>query len=148
MSREKLSNMNQAGNMDVDAWRSRQISKRLKARLAAQTRDFIERHGSDTDEQLREYVRRKAALLRRMPHPLELPGGVYLSSRLGDWNRLAREFGFMPPSRERGRRAYKRLREREAELFAEERRQKKEKKRQLGIEGTKREADVRPAAEK
>ena len=130
MSREKLSNMNQAGNMDVDAWRSRQISKRLKARLAAQTRDFIERHGSDTDEQLREYVRRKAALLRRMPHPLELPGGVYLSSRLGDWARLAKELGLAPVSQARGRKAYKLLREREAELFAQERKALKNEKRQ------------------
>ena len=148
VAKEKLSNLNHAGNMDVDAWRSRQISKRLKARLAAQTRDFVERHGSDTDEQLREYVRRKAMLLRRMPHPLELPGGVYLSSRLGDWDRLAREFGVLPASRERGRRAYKRLREREAELFAEERRQKKEKKRQLRIEQAEKEAGVRPASNK
>ncbi len=125
----KKPNMNRARNMDIDAWRSRQISKRLKARLSAQTEEFIRQHSEDTDEQLREYLHRKAVILRRMPHPLELPGGVYLSSRLGDWNRLAVEFGVMPTSKERGRKVYKRLRDLEAELFAQERRARKEEKR-------------------
>ena len=113
--------------MDVDAWRSRQISKRLKAKLSAQTQEFIRQHGSDTDEQLRAYVRRKAMILRRMSHPLELPGGAYLSSRLGDWNKLASEFGVRPASIALGRRVYKRLREQEAELFTQERRAQKKK---------------------
>lgn len=122
--------MNYAGNMDVDAWRSRQISKRLKARISAQTQEFIQQHGDDTDEQLRAYVRRKATILRRMPHPLELPGGAYLNSRLGDWNKLALEFGVRPVSIALGRRVYRRLREQEAELFTQERRARKEEKRQ------------------
>ena len=123
--------MNYAGNMNVDAWRNRQISKRLKARLDAQTQEFIRQHGDDTDEQLRELVRRKAILLHRMPHPLELPGGVFLSRRLGDWNRLAGEFGVIPASRERGRKVYKRLREQEAELFAQERKARKAERQRL-----------------
>ena len=127
-------NMNFAGNMNVDAWRSRQISKRLKARLSAQTQEFIRQHGSDTDEQLRAYVRRKAMILRRMPHPLELPGGAYLSSRLGDWNKLASELGVRPVSIALGRRVYKRLREQEAELFIQERRARKEENRQRAWE--------------
>ena len=127
-------NMNFAGNMNVDAWRSRQITKRLEARLSAQTQEFIRQHGSDTDEQLRAYVRRKATLLRRMPHPLELPGGVYLSRRLGDWNKLALELGVRPVSIALGRRVYKRLREQEAELFIQERRARKEEKRQRAWE--------------
>lgn len=129
MAKAKHSRMNHAGNMDVDAWRNRQISKRLKERLSAQTQEFILQHGQDTDEQLREYVRQKAMHLHRMPHPLELPGSSYLTDRLGDWNRLARELGYFPASKERGRKAYKRLREREAELFAQERRAIKEAKR-------------------
>lgn len=130
MPKENRPNMNYAGNMDVDAWRSRQISKRLKAKISAQTQEFIRQHGSDTDEQLREYVHRKATLLHRMPHPLELPGGDYLVSRLGDWDQLAREFGVMPVSRARGRMIYKRLRNQEAESFLQERRTRKEEKRQ------------------
>ena len=64
-----------------------------------------------------------------MPHPLEVPGGPYRSSRLGDWNQLAIEFGVRPVSAGLGRKVYKRLREQEAELFAQERRVRKEEKR-------------------
>lgn len=129
MAKAKHPRMNHAGNMDIDAWRDRQISKRLAAYLERREQDFIKAHGGDTDEQLREYVRQKAMYLHRMPHPLELPGSGYLKDRLGDWNRLARELGYVPASKERGRKAYKRLREREAELFAQERRAMKEAKR-------------------
>ena len=131
---KKKPNLNHARNMDIDAWRSRQVSKRVKARLALQTQDFIERHGADTDEQLKELVRRRAATLRRMPHPLELPGGAYLSKRLGDWNRLAQELGVAPTSHRCGKRAYERLREQEASRFAEERRAIKEEKRRRARE--------------
>ena len=114
--------------MDIDAWRSRQITKRLKARLTAQTQEFMDRHGGDTDEQLREYVRRRAEALRRMPHPLELQGGLYLRERLGDWDALALSLGFDPADRSRGRKAYLRLRERGEALFLRERKQRKNEK--------------------
>ena len=134
MSKGKRPNLNHARTMDIDAWRSRQITKRLKARLTAQTQEFMDRHGGDTDEQLREYVRRRAEALRRMPHPLELAGGIYLSKRIGDWNKLALDLGLAPAGKERGRKAYKLLREREAELFAQERKAEKEAKRQQRLQ--------------
>ena len=131
--------------MDIDAWRERQISKRVKERLSAQTQEFIQEHGSETDEQLREYVRRNVLRLRRMPHPMELPGGSYLTSRLGDWNRLARELGVPPVSRDRGNKVFKRLREQEAAIFAEERRaRKEEKRRQALLKQNKESAGKRP----
>ena len=134
MGKEKRPNLNWARNMDIDAWRDRQVSKRLKARIAKSNQDFAEAHKDDTDEQLREYVRQKAASLRRMPHPLELSGGIYLSKRLGDWRQLASQLGFLPVGSERGRRAYRFLREREAELFAQERRAAKAEKRKLAAQ--------------
>ena len=143
MSKGKRPNLNHARTMDIDAWRSRQITKRLKARLTAQTQEFMDRHGGDTDDQLREYVRRRAEVLRRMPHPLEIRGGIYLSKRLGDWARVAKELGFNPVSHEQGRRAYKLLREREAELFAQERKALKNEKRQRA-----RQRDVNSLAER
>ncbi len=130
MEKSKKPNLNHARTMDIDAWRERQVTKRLKTRLAAQTQEFMDRHGGDTDEQLREYVRRRAEALRRMPHPLEIRGGIYLSKRLGDWARLAKALGLAPVSQARGRKAYKLLREREAELFAQERKALKNEKRQ------------------
>ncbi len=134
MEKNKKPNLNHARTMDIDAWRDRQVTKRLKARLAAQTQEFAERRGADTDEQLREYVRRRAESLHRMPHPLEIRGGIYLSKRLGDWARLAKELGFAPVGRERGQKVYKRLRERESELFTQERKAEKEAKRQQRLQ--------------
>jgi len=134
MEKNKKPNLNHARTMDIDAWRDRQITKRLKARLAAQTKDFAERHSADSDEQLREYVRRRAKALRRMPHPLEIRGGIYLSKRLGDWGRLAKDLGLAPVSHDRGRKAYKLLREQEAELFTQERKAEKEAKRQQRLQ--------------
>ena len=63
----KKANLNHARNMDIDAWRERQVCKRLKARLASQTQDFTDRHGTKTDEQLRELVLRRAKAMGRMP---------------------------------------------------------------------------------
>ena len=141
----KKPNMNRAGNMDIDAWRDRQINKRVRERLSAQTQEFIRQHGGESDEQLREYVRRSALRLRRMPHPMELPGGSYLNTRLGDWNRLAREFGVPPVGQDRGSKVYKLLREQEAEIFAEERRaRKEEKRRQSLLQQSKESAGKRP----
>ena len=134
MEKSKKPNLNHARTMDIDAWRERQVTKRLKTRLTAQTQEFMDRHGGDTDEQLREYVRRRAEALRRMPHPLEIRGGIYLSKRLGDWARLAKALGLAPVSQARGRKAYKLLREREAELFAQERKAEKEAKRQQRLQ--------------
>ncbi len=129
MGKEKRPNLNWAGNMDIDAWRERQIAKRLKEHLAESSRLFELEHADDTDDELRELVRRKAAAKGRMPHPLEIPGGVYLKRRLGDWNRLAIMLGYPPLSNQQSERAYRRLHDREAELFAEERRARKQEKR-------------------
>ena len=126
---KKKQNRNWAGNMDVDAWRERQIAKRLKAHLEESERRFAAEHAADTDEAMRSFVRRKARALGRMPHPLELEGGLYLQRRLGDWGLLAIRLGFRPPAPELGTLVAQRLWEEEAEHFAAERRARKKEKR-------------------
>lgn len=128
MSKQKQ-NMNRARNMDIDAWRERQIASRLKARLAERELAFRREHLSESDGELREYVRRQAAALGRMPHPLELCGGQFLLERLGDWDSLALSLGLRPAGADRGRTAYLRLREETEALFAEERRARKREKK-------------------
>ena len=118
-------NLNQARNMDVDAWRVRQINRRTKQLIDEQNRAFMEAHTADTEEDLREYVRHQARIRRRMPHPLELQGGLYLRERLGNWDDLARSLGYDPADRSRGRKAYLRLRERGEALFLLDRKQRK-----------------------
>lgn len=126
--RKHRPNLNQARNMDVDAWRERQINKRTKQLIGEQNRDFMEAHASDTDEELREFVRHQAQIRYRMPHPMELLGGLYLRERLGDWDELAADFGYDPADQSRGRKAYLRLRERGEALFRQERKQQKTEK--------------------
>ena len=126
----KKQNMNRAGNMDIDAWRDRQIHKRTEQLIEERDREFRKAHASDTDAELREYVRRKARELHRMPHPLELPGGLFLRKRLGDWDALARSFGLEPTGKNQGRNAYLRLRRTGEALFTAERRALKTAKNQ------------------
>ena len=67
---KKKRNLNRAGNMDVDAWRRRQIAKRVKKRLEDETERYAQEYAQKNDNELATLVRRKAAALGRMPHPL------------------------------------------------------------------------------
>jgi len=126
--RKHRPNLNQARNMDVDAWRERQIRKRTELLIKEESRAFMLIHAEDTDEDLREYVRHQAKIRWRMPHPMELQGGLYLQERLGDWDMLAASLGLEPADQGRGRKAYLRLRERGEALFLQERKQQKAEK--------------------
>ena len=119
--------------MNVDAWKARQIHKRFLAYMERREQDFILEHGQDTDAELIAYVRRKATEFRRMPHPLELPGGGYLQERLGDWRSLAVSLGYMPAGERNGQLAKKRIRQLVENAFYEERRSIKAAKAQAGV---------------
>ncbi len=121
-NRKKRVNLNPSHNMDVDAWRERQIAKRLKMHQEQQEQEFLREHGGDTDAELREYVRRNAAEFGRMPHPLEIPGGEYLKMRLGDWHLLALDLGYLPVSNKRGQIILHQMKQQEEEAFLMERR--------------------------
>lgn len=125
---KKKRNLNRAGNMDVDAWRRRQIAKRVKKRLEDETERYAQEYAQKNDNELAALVRRKAAALGRMPHPLEIPGGAYLHKRLGNWDVLARAIGYAPVGARPGRTAYNRIVKEESERFAAERRARKEEK--------------------
>ncbi len=137
--KRKSINWNQARNMDVDAWRERQIHMRLTAYLEQRERDFIRDHAGDTDEELIGCVQQKGRELGRMPHPLELAGGQYLQERLGDWRMLARSLGYLPVGKARGEAARQRLKEQVAEQFARERRALKAERQQEKAEQQKQE---------
>ena len=125
MSKRKKQNLNFARNMDVDVWRENKVRARVQARLEESNETFLQAHGDDTDEELMEFVRDQASALGRMPHPLELPGGIYLHKRLGDWDTLALTLGLEPVSAGRGKVLYHQLMEEEEELFNRERRAKR-----------------------
>ncbi len=123
--RKKKQNLNFARNMDVDVWRENKVRARVQARLEESERAFLQAHRDDTDEELMEFIRDQASALERMPHPLELPGGLYLHKRLGDWDKLALALGMKPVSAGRGKVLYRQLMEEEEELFNRERRAKR-----------------------
>ena len=118
---EKKPQMNYAGNMDVGAWRERQIAKHVLRLLEERDELFRLRHAGDTDAELLEYVVRKAHAMKRMPHPMELEGGQYLNERLGDWAALARSLGYAPPGRWRAKKASQEIRAQAEEDFLRER---------------------------
>lgn len=132
-NRKKRINWDPSRNVDIDAWRERQIAKRLKMRLEQRDQVFLQEHSEDTDEELREYVRRNAASFGRMPHPLEIPGGEYLKKRLGDWRMLARNLGYMPVSIKQGQIVLQRMKQQEEEAFLMERRALRAEKKMARI---------------
>lgn len=142
MSKQKP-NMNRAGNMDIDAWRTKQIAKRLQTRLAENERRFAAVHARDTDEELHAFVRRLAEEMGRMPHPLELEGGAYLRQRLGDWTALSLRLGYRPPGQQQAIRAKQQLQMREEEIFTAERCAVKRRKKQLKIQRERKAAAAR-----
>ncbi len=121
----KKQNLNWARNMDVDDWRERQINKWTHRYIEELDQAFRQRHAQDSDETLRVYVQRKARAMGRMPHPLDIPGGLYLRKRLGDWDALALSFGLAPVGKTQGDKAYRRLRKKGEELFLQARRERK-----------------------
>ena len=122
---KKKQNLNWARNMDVDVWRENKVRARVQTRLDESNEAFLQEHGADTDEELIGFVRDQASALGRMPHPLELPGGLYLHKRLGDWDKLAQDLGLEPVSAGQGKKLYRQLMEEEEELFNRERRAKR-----------------------
>lgn len=125
MSKKKRINWNSAHNVDLDAWRANQIHKWTHQIIVEQNSAFREAHDKDTDEELREYVRRRAAERGFMPHPLEIKGGLYIQERLGNWDKLALSLGLNPVGQSRARKVYSRLRKLGEERFIQERRARK-----------------------
>ena len=125
MSKKKRTNWNPAHNVDLDSWRQNQIHKWTHQIIEEQNSAFRLAHEQDTDEELREYVRRQAAELGFMPHPLEFQGGLYIQERLGNWDKLALSLGHNPVGQSRARKVYSRLRKLGEERFIQERRARK-----------------------
>jgi len=148
MSSKKRSNLNPAKTMDVNAWRARQFHKRFTAYLDQREQEFLREHGKDSDEELIAYVRRKADEFHRMPHHLELPGGKYLQTRLGDWNTLARRIGYKPLSPEKSNAIYQRIKRSQEEAFARERRALKTQKLLSKVARDKQKNQIQEKAEK
>ena len=130
-------NLNRAGTMDVDAWRERQIFLRTDRSILERNRAFIRDHAGDTDAELLALLHREAAALGRMPQILELPGGLYLRRRLGDWDTLAERLGYAPADTHLSMKAaYRHLKAQEEERFRAERKAlKQEKLRQKELRG-------------
>ncbi len=135
MSKKKKPNLNPAGNMDIDAWHDRKISERTKRFFAERDARFAEVHAGDSDHTLFLYLAAKARELRRMPHPVEIEGGGYIHSRLGDWDELADRLGCSPVRRHAPDcRIYRQEYKRQEELFYAERRRLRAEKEAAKLE--------------
>ena len=135
MRKKKKPNLNSAGNMDIDAWHERKISERTKRFFAERDAKFAEVHAGDSNHRLFLYLAAKAREMRRMPHPVEIEGGGYIRSRLGDWDALADRLGYPPVRRcAADCRIYRQEYKRQEELFYAERRRIREEKKAAKLE--------------
>ena len=55
--------------------------------------EFAKRHRNDSDEQLLEYLRHRAAELGHAPHKCEVVGFTFLKARFGAWPRILEKAG-------------------------------------------------------
>lgn len=135
MSKKKKQNLNPARNMDIDAWHERKITERTKSFFAERDARFAEAHAGDSNNRLFLYLAARARELRRMPHPIEIEGGGYIHSRLGDWDVLADRLGYPPVRRHAADcRIYRQEYKRQEELFYAERRGLREEKKTAKLE--------------
>ena len=135
MSKKKKQNLNPARNMDIDAWHERKITERTKSFFAERDARFAEAHAGDSNNRLFLYLAARARELRRMPHPIEIEGGGYIHSRLGDWDVLADRLGYPPVRRHAADcRIYRQEYKRQEELFYAERRRLRAEKKAAKLE--------------
>lgn len=64
------------------------IKRMVTQALEKQEQEFVEAHGSDTDEQLLTYLRQNAAHLGHTPWPREIIGGSFIEQRFGTWKNV------------------------------------------------------------
>ena len=112
-----------------DLWLEQQIDRRAKAVLRQQQEEFVRAHQTDTEEQLLDYVRQQAEVLRYTPNPGDLIGGPYIYKRFGNWERVIALCGLpkpgkMPPMKNRT--IYKEEYRRQLILFRQERQKEQE----------------------
>ncbi len=132
------------GRFRGDEWFNQKVHQRVKVSLEEQEARFAREHKADTDEQLLEYVRAFAKELGRTPNCCEIIGGVYISSRFGNWSGVLAAAGLPGPHKVpqlKNRLIYKREFKRQSALFKQER-QDAESQRQ-----ERREQAVQEAAE-
>ncbi len=62
---------------------------------------FGRQHRDDTDRQLLQYIRDRAAKLGHIPKKSEVPGYTYLKGRLGPWPRILEKAGLKKPRKKK-----------------------------------------------
>lgn len=76
-----------AGKDEARAQRRQKDAEGRARDLARQERDraWGQEHAQDTDAQLLEYIRARAAALEHAPAAQEVPGAAYIAQRFGSW---------------------------------------------------------------
>ena len=116
------------------------------AALEAQELRFRQEHEMDTDEELLDLLRDRAAAYGYTPWPGEMAGGNYLAERFGSWERVVSLAGLKIPTHPNRLQSFERFKE-ETEGQKELYRRKKAEKKQLSQKRLAQQAARRKARE-
>lgn len=112
-----------------DTWFNRKVGTRTDDSMARSNANFARMHKQDTDGQLLEYVRQRAAQLGYTPNAKEVVGSGYIISRFGNWPKTVAAAGLPPVDNTldvRRRNVYKQEFKQQAKHFKAEREAAKE----------------------
>lgn len=113
------------------------IRRMVSEALAEQERLFRERHESDSEEMLLDYLRHCAAELGHTPWPEEIDGGAVLRERFGTWQNAVRSAGLPEPRSADRLLSFDRVQRetlRQQERYRQKKREKKARTRQRDAE--------------
>lgn len=107
------------------------MRKRTEEALAEKQAAFAELHRNDTDIELLCYLRKCAREIGHSPNVCEVIGGSYLYQRFGNWDNALRMAGLKKPGKApdlHRRWIYKQEKQRQLELFHENKRKRMQEK--------------------
>lgn len=104
------------------------IRRMVREALDEREREFARAHGSDSEEELLDYLRACAQSLGHSPWPGEVDGGHFIEERFGSWETALEKAGLpkaTAPDRPCSFARYKAEEERQKALYRERKAEKK-----------------------
>lgn len=105
------------------------IRRMVTQALEAQEETFRKEHGTDTEQQLTDYIRAWTQEHHHVPWPGEIPGGTVMAERFGSWEAALAAAGLGRPLGPNKSETFARVRQeevRQKEIYRQRKLEKKE----------------------